>query len=552
VKRLFTATAALCAVLGGSAQASTFNVTGTADPAPPVACAPVDDEFFSCPSLRAAVDAVNARGDEDDQIFLPAGTYTLTAGQLTVSESVLVVGDGAKATTIAAAGSGTRAFQVSSGAALVVNDATMRGGSLPNGTGGAFLVDDGSSLALNSARVTGGSAGSGGAITNRGYLTVGFSLLDGNTAGSGGGAIFHDGESARTELFALVSGSTFANNRAPVGAAYYASGDTHTELYHVTMGNNAGGAAFALNGDEGTRVYGSLLAGNPGGNCLRTSGAAAEFTLESGTSCGFAGTSNRSDVDPGLATALSDQGGPTSVLTIPATSPAVDLVNPCVTDLDQRRFRRFVAGTTAPCDAGAYEQSAVGEGAPVPTPTPTPTPSPTPTPPPTPTPVAGRSVAATPTRGTVRVKLPGGSAFTPLAAGIIPVGAEVDARRGGVRITRADGGAATFSDGQFRLSESGGITTLTLTEKLACGKRAARAAAAKPRTRKLWGDGKGRFRTRGEYSSATVRGTRWLVQDTCTTTLTRVTEGAVTVRDLVKRRTVVLRKGKRYTARGRG
>ena len=49
-----------------------------------------------------------------------------------------------------------------------------------------------------------------------------------------------------------------------------------------------------------------------------------------------------------------------------------------------------------------------------------------------------------------------------------------------------------------------------------------------------------------------MRGTTWLAQDTCTTTLTRVTQGVVEVRDLVKRKTIVLRAPKRYTARARG
>ena len=81
------------------------------------------------------------------------------------------------------------------------------------------------------------------------------------------------------------------------------------------------------------------------------------------------------------------------------------------------------------------------------------------------------------------------------------------------------------------------MTVLTLTEPLTGCKshRARRSAAAKKvKTRKLWGKGKGAFRTSGKYSAATVRGTTWLVQDTCTSTLTRVTEGVVTVRDNVK------------------
>ena len=107
----------------------------------------------------------------------------------------------------------------------------------------------------------------------------------------------------------------------------------------------------------------------------------------------------------------------------------------------------------------------------------------------------------------------------------------------------------------FKVTQSGGITTLTLNEPLApCSSssgKAAQAAAKKPKTRKLWGDGKGKFRTKGQYSAATIRGTKWLVQDGCRYTLTRVATGVVSVRDDVKKRTIILRKGKSYTARPR-
>ena len=69
--------------------------------------------------------------------------------------------------------------------------------------------------------------------------------------------------------------------------------------------------------------------------------------------------------------------------------------------------------------------------------------------------------------------------------------------------------------------------------------------------RRLWGDGKGKFRTKGRYSAATVRGTKWLVQDGCRYTRTRVTQGVIAVRDNVRKRTIIVRKGKSYTARPR-
>jgi hypothetical protein len=46
-----------------------------------------------------------------------------------------------------------------------------------------------------------------------------------------------------------------------------------------------------------------------------------------------------------------------------------------------------------------------------------------------------------------------------------------------------------------------------------------------------------------------VRGTKWLTQDSCAGTLTRVRRGKVAVRDFVKRKTVNLKKGQQYLAR---
>ena len=112
---------------------------------------------------------------------------------------------------------------------------------------------------------------------------------------------------------------------------------------------------------------------------------------------------------------------------------------------------------------------------------------------------------------------------------------------------------ADFYDGLFTVHKVGGFIELRLSEKLTgcpkARKSTASAAQKKPKSRKLWGSGKGKFRTRGQYSAATVRGTTWLVQDTCTTTLTRVTQGVVAVNDFAKRKTVLVKKGKRYTAR---
>jgi hypothetical protein len=193
------------------------------------------------------------------------------------------------------------------------------------------------------------------------------------------------------------------------------------------------------------------------------------------------------------------------------------------------------------------------------TPTPTPTPTPSATPTPTPQPVPDQSVVVAPKSGIVLVKVKGTATFVPLASlKNIPNGSEVDARKGHVTLTSvprpgAPAETAEFWDGLFIVVQKNGVTTLTLSEKLTGCPKGVKAAvsAKKTKSRKLWGSGKGNFRTQGNYSSATIRGTRWLVQDTCTSTLTRVAQGVVAVQDFVKKKTIVLKQGKRYTAKAR-
>jgi uncharacterized repeat protein (TIGR01451 family) len=73
-------------------------------------------------------------------------------------------------------------------------------------------------------------------------------------------------------------------------------------------------------------------------------------------------------------------------------------------------------------------------------------------------------------------------------------------------------------------------------------------AKKKAAVRSLWAHGKGHYRTKGNYGSATVRGTWWLTQDYCNGTKTFVRQGVVTVRDFVKKKTVIVKAGESYFA----
>jgi hypothetical protein len=170
-----------------------------------------------------------------------------------------------------------------------------------------------------------------------------------------------------------------------------------------------------------------------------------------------------------------------------------------------------------------------------------------------PRPVAGKNVNALPTGGTVKIKLPGEDGFQELdASDQIPVGTTVDVTKGRIALVAAGGSEATFYAGVFKLAQTKGakpLTTLSLVGKLSCAK--ASTAAKRKKKRRLWGDGKGRFRTKGRHSAATVVGTKWLVEDKCNSTLTRVARGRVSVRDFAKKKTVIVKAGKKYVARRR-
>jgi hypothetical protein len=173
-----------------------------------------------------------------------------------------------------------------------------------------------------------------------------------------------------------------------------------------------------------------------------------------------------------------------------------------------------------------------------------------------PQPVFHQTVVAGRVSGTIRFRKPGAKAFTVLGAAdqALPLGSTLDTTHGVMELSsvpRAGAAAQTarFYSGQFKVTQPGGVTQLALNGPLAaCGAHAA-AAAKQPKTRRLWGSGKGAFRVSGRYSAATVRGTKWLVQDSCAGTLTRVVSGVVSVRDAVRHKTILVRAGKKYLAR---
>jgi len=190
-------------------------------------------------------------------------------------------------------------------------------------------------------------------------------------------------------------------------------------------------------------------------------------------------------------------------------------------------------------------------------------------------PVPGKSVAIGLVSGKVFYKSPTGRRTQLKADTNIPVGSQIDTRRGRVELTSAATGTGAttqksdFYQGTFKVKQTvpkgnraAALTTdITLAgealrSQCASARGAGAAAVSKKKgphavLGKLWGNGKGKFRTNGKYSSATVRGTIWLTTDRCDGTLTTVKRGTVSVRDLRRHKTVTVKAGHSYLARAR-
>jgi hypothetical protein len=181
--------------------------------------------------------------------------------------------------------------------------------------------------------------------------------------------------------------------------------------------------------------------------------------------------------------------------------------------------------------------------------------------------VIGESVGVTPAGGEVKVRLPGTHEWTTLSDDApLPLGAAVDARQGLVEIaSEATDGVeqnAVVTGAIVRVEQDvaeRGTTELVIGGGDFSGCSAAddgkaRAASARRRTkggvvRGLWAAGKGRFRTRGRYGTASVRGTRWATVDRCGSTTVKVFDGIVDVKSLLTGRTVAVEAGEKRVNR---
>jgi CSLREA domain-containing protein len=346
--------------LAPAAHAATFDVTRTDDPSPG-SCQPSD-----C-SLREAIRAANDDPATEDEILVPAGNYTLTrasgddtaaAGDLDITGSVQILGDGAAATVVRQTVE-DRVFDIrqasTATAPIQLADLGITGGQ----RGAVRAATSFTKLEIVNSAIFGNqhNTGSGGGLVLQdramGFpVAVTGSTINGNTAESGGG-IHVDEDVATTLENSTVSRNTATSagggggiftapsNGSPQGAATL----TNVTVTANTAPSNAGGG---VRNDGTFNVKNTIVSGNTGGNCAGGGSMSEQGSnLENGASCGF-----NINADP-LLGPLAGNGGDTATHAIPANSPATDAATDCPPpDTDQRDVSRPVGSA---CDIGAYE-----------------------------------------------------------------------------------------------------------------------------------------------------------------------------------------------------
>ena len=143
---------------------------------------------------------------------------------------------------------------------------------------------------------------------------------------------------------------------------------------------------------------------------------------------------------------------------------------------------------------------------------------------------------------------------------LLPVGTAIDATEGTVKLEFEPRPGADrdrygrymegeFSDGEFSSHQGTADSIVELhLEGSGVGTSPAQAAATRKK-RRVWSTARGKFRTVGRHGAATVRGTRWYIEDRSDGTYFKVSDGSVSVRDFRTGDTRVLHAGESFLAR---
>ena len=311
-------------------------------------------------TLREAINAANNAAGGDTILFASGGTGTITLaqGELPVTDSLTILGPGARALAISG-GDTSRIFNASGGT-VRLSGLTLRNGRITGSQVQGGAIFNSTTLLLVECTVRDNAAiGSdfaiGGAIYSQGTTTLVRCTLSNNKAqgdlnGAFGGAVKHDGAGVLTVQNSTLSGNQAVGFNNAFGGAVQGYGRIVIESSTLTANgvnsrSSVGGSGVSFNGFN--VVYGSItnsiVAGNTGADQVDNS-----FNN---------GGSNFLSGDPQL-NALADNGGPTDTHLPQVTSPVVDAGSTTLS-VDQRgRVRPFDGDGVngAQDDIGAVER----------------------------------------------------------------------------------------------------------------------------------------------------------------------------------------------------
>jgi hypothetical protein len=265
-------------------------------------------------SLRQAVFDANALVGADTIAFADGlvGTIGLTAGQLSITDHLIIDGPGADLLAVSG-NDASRVFSISGGATVAIDDLTItdgrtvgdgggilntgstltldrvvlsnnqavgapggagRGGAIANLSGASLIVTDSLFVQNQAIGGAGGSQAFGGGILNLGSsLTASRSTLIGNQAigGAGSGPARGGGIDTANGLTVTITDSTFIGNQAVAGdgtggIGFGRGGGLYNTVGTVTVENSTFLGNLARGGSNTTRS-GALL-GPAGGGAL--------------------------------------------------------------------------------------------------------------------------------------------------------------------------------------------------------------------------------------------------------------------------------------------
>jgi hypothetical protein len=360
---LALATALVVSALCASSASAAVTVNTTTDSNAPGGCAGAPGDC----SLHQAI-AAAAPGET---VVVPAGTYPLTLGGLTITQAANVQGAGARATSVIVdGGTSANAFVVASPDQVTISGMTISAGHVTGEQtdflhGGAVLNLAGSVLSLVGVAVSGttlektdASSGAvrGAGIANNGTLSIADSTVSGNTevateSGSAnqGAGLFNSGGTVSIVNTTFAGNSQVATDGASSSGSAIENLGTEMTLLNVTVAGNSG--APAVDNIATVNVRNSIVANGASGNCDGTLTSQGS-NLESSDQCGLHAAGDQVGKDP-LLGALLDNGGQTDTLALLPGSPAIDRGDtPACPPTDQRGIARPQGPA---CDVGAFE-----------------------------------------------------------------------------------------------------------------------------------------------------------------------------------------------------